>query len=471
MAGSERDASRAAIAAILGFALLLLPGLPAGAESGEAVDFPTAVDAALRDNALVSAAGFEAQAAREDARSARGLYLPRLTFEEKFVRTNVPAEAFALKLNEERLAASDFADVRNFNEASPINDYIATLTLEQPLFAPKAWRSRGMAARESRAREFDLARRKEEVVFQLLSAYLDLMTAKEFREVAERGVSDAREHHRIAERMEKIGVGLASDRLRAKVFLARAESDQVTAENRVVLARTALGLAMGERGGTQVDVVAPVPPLPERGVLEERIDKMRKERTDLRAFSLRLENAGEQVAFEKSGYLPSVGVSGAYQIDGQDGPLSPDNRTWRVGVGLSWNLFDGLRREAAVAKAAAGRSGAKEYFRGASDRAALEVTQAWLAVGESMQRLAIARAALEAAEEGARLVRARYENQLARMIDLLDAQTALNDARAARVGAENDLQHSRARLEAASGTLLSWAMAAGRENDGKGSDR
>ena len=74
MAGSERDASRAAIAAILGFALLLLPGLPAGAESGEAVDFPTAVDAALRDNALVSAAGFEAQAAREDARSARGLY-------------------------------------------------------------------------------------------------------------------------------------------------------------------------------------------------------------------------------------------------------------------------------------------------------------------------------------------------------------------------------------------------------------
>ena len=31
---------------------------------------------------------------------------------------------------------------------------------------------------------------------------------------------------------------------------------------------------------------------------------------------------GEQVAFEKSGYLPSVGVSGAYQIDGQDGPLT-----------------------------------------------------------------------------------------------------------------------------------------------------
>lgn len=457
--------------AILCWALLLLPGVPAVAGAGEGVDFAAAVDAALRNNALLSAAGFETQAAREDARAARGLYLPRLTFEEKFVRTNVPAEAFALKLNEERLAASDFADVRTFNEAPPINDYIATITLEQPLFAPKAWLGRGMAAREAQAREFDLTRRKEEVVFQVLSSYLDLLTGKKYREVAERGLSDAREHHRIAETMEKNGVGLASDLLRAKVFLAKAESDLVTAENRVVLARTALGLAMGEKGGAQVDAVAPVPPLPERGALEERIAALRKERADLRAFSLRIENAGEQVTFEKSGYLPTVGVSGAYRVDGQDGPFSPDNRTWKVGVGLSWNLFDGLRREAAVAKAAAGRSGAKEYFRGASDRAAFEVTQAWLAVEESERRLAIARAAVEAAEEGARLVQARYENQLARMIDLLDAQTALNGARADRVRAENDLRHSRARLEAASGTLLSWALAAGREHDGKGSDR
>jgi len=53
------------------------------------------------------------------------------------------------------------------------------------------------------------------------------------------------------------------------------------------------------------------------------------------------------------------------------------------------------------------------------------------------------------------------------MIDLLDAQTALNGARADGVRAENDLLHSRARLEAASGTLLSWAMAAGPAADGK----
>lgn len=470
MAISKGGAMRTA-AAVLGWVLLGSAGYPSGGNAGGVVDLSAAVEAALRNNALVSAAGFEAKAAREDVRAARGLYLPRLTFEERFVRTNIPAEAFALKLNEERLAASDFADVRTFNEAAPINDYISTLTLEQPIFAPKAWLGWGIAGREAKARELDLARRKEEVVFQVLSSYLDLLTAKEYREVAERGFSDAKEHHRIAEAMEKNGVGLASDLLRAKVFLARAEGERVTAENRVLLARTALGLAMGESGGAPVDASAPVPPLPAKGVLEERIAALRNERADLKAFSLRIENAGKQVTMERSEYLPTVGVSGAWQLDGEDGPFSPDNRTWRVGVGLSWNLFDGLRREAAVAKAAAGRSGAMEVFRGASDRAAFDVTRAWLAVEESEQRLAIARAAVDAAEEGARLVKARYENQLARIIDLLDAQTALNGARADRVRAENDLQHARARLEAASGTLLSWAQADGRMQDGKGSDR
>lgn len=444
---------------------------PLSARAGEQVDFPAAVGVALKQNASVLAAGYEAEAAREEARAARGLYLPRVTFEEQFLRTNVPAEAFALKLNEERLAATEFLDVRNFNEAPPINDFVATVALEQPLFAPKAWLGRGIAAREARARSLDLSRRKEEVVFQVLSAYLDLQTAKEYREVAERGLSDARDHHRIAEAMERQGVGLASDRLRAKVFLARAEAERVTAENRVVLAQTALGLAMGEPGGARVDAAASPPPLPEKGILADRIAALPKERSDLRAVSLRVENADRRVAFEKSGYLPDVGARGSYRIDAEDGPFSADNRTWNVGVALSWNLFDGFRREAAVAKAAAERSGARAVSRGYADRAAFEVTRAWLAVGESERRLEIARAAAEAAEEGVRLVKARYENQLARMIDLLDAQTALNGARADRVRAGNDLLHARARLEEASGTLLPWALAAGPGPEGKGSTR
>ena len=81
-----------------------------------------------------------------------------------------------------------------------------------------------------------------------------------------------------------------------------------------------------------------------------------------------------------------------------------------------------------------------------------------------MPRLfAFARSAAAAAEEGTRLIKARYENQLGRMVDLLDAQSALNAARADLVKAENDLRQSRAELLFASGTLLTWALPGGSE--------
>jgi outer membrane protein TolC len=207
-----------------------------------------------------------------------------------------------------------------------------------------------------------------------------------------------------------------------------------------------------------VDAKTLPPPLPEPGTLEERIAAVRDNRADLRAFSLRLANAETNVILRKSDYLPEIGVMGAYRIDAQDGIFSPDNHTWNIGVGLSWNLFDGLRREAEVARASAETGKARENYRGAADYAAFQVTRAFLSVEEASRRVEIARAAVAAATEGMRLVRSRYENQLARLIDLLDAQTALNGVRADRIRAENDLRQSRAQLEYSSGRLLSWAI-------------
>lgn len=441
--------------------LLFLPSIALG--DVLTVDFPEAVSRAMKNNPFLSAAGEEWTAAKEDVVAARGRYLPSLALEGRFVRTNIPSEAFAFKINQERMLLSDFASVDNFNKPSPINEYMTALTVEQPLFAPEAWLGRRMAAREAGARGFELHRMKEEVAYQVLSAYLGVLTAKEFLQVAVRGEEDAKEHLRIAEAVERAGMGLASDALRAKVFLASAESGRVTAENRLSLAQRGLGLAMGEKGGTVVDAAAGLPDLPGGGTLSDRIAAALEGRADLRAFSLRVENAAADVNLRRSGYLPAVGLMGAWQMDGQDGVFSPDNRSWKVGVGLKWNIFDGFRREAAVARSSAESGRAKAYYRGARDRAAFEVTRAYLGVTEAGKRVDIARSAADAALEGARLIKVRYENQLARMIDVLDSQAALNAARAELVKAENDLRQSGAELLSASGELLPWALQAGPE--------
>lgn len=430
----------------------------AGAAAVEEVDFPTAVARALEKDASVAAARHEEAAAESAAALARGALLPSLSLEEAFLRTNVPAEAFATKMNAKGLTSADFADVSGFNSPPPISDFVTSVSFAQPLFVPRAWVGWRMARVESGARGLDLARRREEAVHRVVAAYLDVLTAKRYLAVANRSVDDAREHLRAAEAAAAAGLGLASDVLRAKVFLARAEAEKVSAENRHALARKALALAIGEGGGREVDAASPLPPFPEVETAEERITRATSGRADLAALSARVFNASRAVDLERSTYLPSVALSGGYRLDAKDSPLSPDNRTWRIGVGLSWNLFDGTRREAAAAKAEAESRAARERLRGAQDFAAFQVAQALLAVEDAKARAAIARAALSAAEEGARLVKARHENQLARMIDLLDAQSALDTARADVVRAENDLLRARADLEYATGTLLAWAQ-------------
>lgn len=436
--------------------LLLLPAAAPGA--GTPVAFPEAISLAMKNHPFLAAAGEEWTSAKKDAAAARGFYLPSLTFEERFVRTSIPAEVFAFKINQERLLLSDFSSVDNFNRPPPINEYMTTFTVEQALFAPKIYLGYRMAGREAVAKGLELRRKKEEVVYQVLSSFLDVRTAREYVGVAARGFDDAMEHHRIAEAAERSGTGLASDVLRAKVSLASAESRSVTAENRLALAQRGLALAMGERGTTGADADGVLPSLPEEGALEDRIAAALAGRGDLRAVSLRVENAAANVDVQRSDYLPTVGLTGAFQIDAHDGVFSPDNHSWKVGVGLRWNLFDGFRREAEVGRSSAERGKARAYYRGAQDHAAFQVTRAYLGVKEAGRRVEIARSAAVAAEEGTRLIKARYENQLARMVDLLDAQTALDTARADLVKAENDLRQSRADLLFSSGELLPWAL-------------
>ena len=447
------------IYALLGAAiplLTLLSAFPGPAGAMETVDFPQAVARALAGNPFLAAAGHDHAASRSDAETARGQYLPGVTFSHNFVRTNIPAEAFALTINEGALTSADFQDVNNFNNPAPRNDFITTFALEQPLFVPRVYLGHKMAKAEADAKGLELSRAREETVYRVLAAYLDVASAKSFSAVAEQALSDAREHLRTAVSLEGAGMGLSSDVLRAKVFIASAEAGKVTAENRLELARRGLSLAMGDRGTEPVDVAGPLPELPEPGSLEE-LQAAASKRADLRAVSMRVENAGVGEELRKSEYLPNVGILGVYQLDAENSPFSIDNRSWKIGVGLKWNLFDGLRRESGVSRAVSDRKKAQEQSRGARDRAAFEVTQAYLAVREAQRRAEIARAAVTAAEEGVRLIRSRYQNQLGRMIDVLDAQTALDQSRAEAAKSENDVRHSRARLMYASGTLLPWA--------------
>lgn len=386
---------------------------------------------------------------KADVGIAMSYLLPGISLEERALRTNNPTYAFMAKLNQERFTAGDFS-LDHLNNPDAVTDYQTSLSFEQPLFAPKAYIGYGISKKEAQAKEEELNRKKEEIAFLVIRAYLNIQTAAAFVRVANQAVGDIREHLRLAELRYKNGLGLYSDVLRASTAVTETEQNRVTArKNRAVAGRT-LGLLLSLPDELDVEAERPVIPLRE---LTDSIAAAEK-RTDIRALELRRTNAHDQIRQAASGYLPVLGVGGTYQWNDHDHPVGTEGDSWQMGAFLKWDIFSGTRTLHEQRKAQHQAIQVEEALAGRKAAVLFSIHEAFLSVDEARKKADLAAASLKTAEEGTRLVRVRYEGALSPLVDLLDAQTALNQARANAAAAENEWLTAKARLCFESGTIL-----------------
>jgi len=407
-----------------------------------------AVELGLERNHVLKATEAATGAAREGVGAARGHLLPKVAFEERYMRTNNPTYAFSSKLNQERFSSADFA-ISSLNGPDAIDDFQTSFTIEQPLFARKAFVGLDMAKTEYAASRDELVRARERAAFDIAGAYLSVNSAEGFVLAAEAGVADAREHLRIAEARNTQGLGLLSDVLRAKTGLLEAEQRLVTANKGFTLARRALGLQLGV---DEEVMAAPNGPEMALRALEHYLSAA-KERSDLRSMEKRTENAKAGVKLANSEYFPTIGVGGAYFMNDHDGPFGSEGESWLVSASLRWTLFDSTRsHEAARARLKSAEAG--ERLSGLRQFVSFSVHKAYLDAQEARKNAELSEMALKSAEESERLVRIRYENSLSPLVDLLDAEAALAGARAAAVMKKNDRAAAMLSLSFESGTIL-----------------
>ncbi len=429
------------VAAALALAAVLLPAARLPAQ--QRLSLAEATAEALVKSDLLRAEDARLAGAESGVTAARGNLLPTITLEERFLATNNPAWDFSMKINQGNFTPTDLQGAPGtFNAPDPISDFQTSLSVSQPLWSRRASLGVEMARAEVGAVGHERERRREEVAHRVLQAWLGAQAAEAYQETAARVEEDAAEHLRLAEVAETAGTGLASDRLRAEVALAEARRMRLGIENDLEIARRGLGLAIGRDEAVAPALERPAAAAPDLPALLAAAVS----RADLRALEARAANARRAARLAGAARLPEVGLTGSLQANDPDLPLGSSGTSYAVGVGVTWNLFDGGRSRAAEAQAEAGARQAESYLAAITKEARYRVHEAWLRWQEAGAGIAIAAGALEAAEEGVRLVRMRYENGLAPMVTLLDAQSALNRARA-------DLARARAGEAAALGEL------------------
>ncbi len=165
----------------------------------------------------------------------------------------------------------------------------------------------------------------------------------------------------------------------------------------------------------------------------------------------------EDVTTSRAGMLPSLqGFAGwGWRNSSFSTDLSREVDGWQVGGQLTWNIFDGLETRGKVMQAKAAQEKARVEVEDSTSKIELEVRTAYSEFVQAWEVLESQKKVQEQAEEALRLAKARAEAGTGTQLDVLDAETALTEARTTQVQAQRDYAVAVAKLERAMGMPLS----------------
>lgn len=434
---------------IVGFTL---PGMARADRGARPLTLSEAIAAAVKRNPRMVGARYGLEAAVHQVTAARSGLLPQIHLSEAFNRTDSPLWAFGAKLNQGVIQASDFIP-EELNDPDAINNFNTALSLSWNLFdggqTRIGWRQ---AQQGQRAAELGVLRTEQQVISQAAKAYIGLLLAGENLEVIEQALETSHAHLKLVEDRFRSGLAVKSDVLRAQVRIAHLEQQRLLAGSQVQVAQAGLHAAMGREDTGPVTPSTPFERciVPE-GELAQWMDRALEQRPDLRQLDVRETIAKKSVDRAKSGHLPTLLLQGNYEINSEDFGDSHDSYT--LGAMMRVNLYSGRRISSQAAAAKAEVAQVKAMRKGLELAVRLETQKAFYQAQSTWQSITVARKAVTQAEEGLRIVGNRYAGGLLTIVDLLDAQVALQQARTRHFKALHDYKVARIDLALATGTI------------------
>ena len=343
--------------------------LPAGEVSaGEVMTLRAAVTEALAKNHEIAAFTNSLAASKEDIGIARSNLMPKLSLEERFLRTNNPTYVFMSKLNQGRFTMQDFA-IDSLNDPAPESDFQTSLAVFQPLLAMQASIGIDMSETAYAAKEEEYFRKQEAVALQVATTYLMAQMAEEYIHVAQKGLEDASEHFRIAMVSYKNGLGLYADTLRASTAVTEAEQKLVSAEKNLKVAQRSLGLLLGLEQSirtTTDDLELTLHDL-------DHYTISARARRDIQSMQHHFTNAQNNLRLNEAAYFPTLGVGSSYQLNDAEVPFGSDGESWQVFALFKWELFDGSKRRHEKQKAHYQIAETREHLARLMDAATFQV--------------------------------------------------------------------------------------------------
>jgi len=439
--------------------LLILLGLAAALASPARADGPQSSPSPLtlagamqkaRESAReVTAAQARYGAAEARASQAKAMRLPSLNLTALFMRTNNPAEAFAMKLNQGTFSFPDFV-ASDPNDAAPINTGITRAEIALPLFTGGELSGRIDQAKLAVASASETSTwTADNAALAAAEAYVMVAQAEEHAALLHKSRDTVAAHVKFAGDFVTQGMLVRSELLRAEVELARMDDLVTEADGCVRIANANLAFRLGAAGGSSW-ALAPLPdPRPVATPLDGWLATA-AERSDLGS-ARKLLAAGElEEKVKQAPFWPKIALVAKGELYG-DKPFGSTGRSGSLTAVATWNVFQGGADRAAVIAAREDARAGREDVTRFAEGVRLEVRKAFEEAKTAEARHETAKKALEAAREGERITNDRFRAGVVKTLDLLDVTTARREAETRELVARADAHMAALRLAVKAG--------------------
>jgi len=405
------------------------------------LDMTQAIHLALENNHDLVIAKYKIDEAVSGVKSARTNFFPALKSQGSYTRLDeIPY-----------LDASAFGGQGKIYMGDDDN-YNINLSLQQPIFTGFTLINNLKISNYQRSSaELMSQRTKETVRQQVTQAYWDLLSTQEFVNVTEEAIRQLESHVTDLKNLLAVGMVIENDLLRAELALSNVRLQDVKVRNGVRLANAALCNLLVVDQNT---VIVPTEKISVDKVALPSLDTLfrvaKTQRPDYRALDYNVKILGKVKAIKKAAYLPQIALVANYNWDRPNREYEPEfYSSWNINLIATLDIFSWGQRHHEIQKAEAQKRQLMELQSQLADYITLEVRQSYLSVQEALQEVDIADLAVTQADENYRVTSANYHAGAMTNSDLLDAQTALTQAKIDSIQSKANLKKAIVNLQTA----------------------
>jgi len=334
-----------------------------------------------------------------------------------------------------------------------LDNYTMKMSLQQPVFTGFRLESNADLNKYNLlASSEDLKKDKSLLVLDIKNAYWNYIKAMELVNVVNENIAQTKAHLEDIQNFFNRGLATNNDVLKVKVQLSNVQLLKVDADNTVKLAMMGLNNIIGLPISSDTKIVTEhkynETRLPD---LENLLEEGLKSRPELKGMDLRIKAGESGVKLAQAGWYPQINFAANYNYMRPNPRIMPSKDqfigTWDVGINLSFDVWNWLTTEHQTAQATETLEQTKYSLLQLKDAVILDVSQSYLNLSKSKEKISVSEYAVRQAEENYRVVNEKFKSGIALNSDLIDAESALLQAKVNLISAVADFEIAMAKLD------------------------